>query len=326
MKRFICSVIFLSLVLASCTKEEVQKEEVIKEPPSQKEVSFSHNGQNFKIISFFEEVIDYTNYVKENPATSNNGAYVEKVLEPIKEKSSMYSLTLRYPFKSSIEIDQFEENTIKLLHRQEQINQTIKEALIESAELLPGEDITVYVLPVRPEDTLVIEKMEGISGETFSYNTIFIQIDTSFSEEILKYVVAHEYHHTINLRINNVMANYSVLDSIISEGKADSFATILYPTIGAPWTEPLSDESEALVLKELSATLDSTSHKIYTDFFKGKSSKGIPLWSNYKIGYPITQSYIKNNPDTPILKWTKLSAKEMVKGSEFKDLLKEQTN
>lgn len=40
------------------------------------------------------------------------------------------------------------------------------------------------------------------------------------------------------------MANYSILDSIISEGKADSFATVVYPDVNAPWTEPLPKDSE----------------------------------------------------------------------------------
>ncbi len=147
-------------------------------------------------------------------------------------------LPLEYPFLSSTEVDKFEDNIIKLLQNEEKINVYIKEALIKSAELLPGEDKNIYVMPLRPEDRFVVEEMEGVADITYGENTIFIQIDTSYNEKLLKYTVAHEYHHAINTQLNGDMANYSILHSITSEGKANSFATIVYPDINAPWTEP----------------------------------------------------------------------------------------
>lgn len=319
MKRLSLAILFF-LILTSCSSTN-EEGKVEKEPiPSQNVVSFTHNGQDFKIIPFYEEFLDYTDYVKQNPSQSNRSAYVEKVLEPIKEKSSMDYLTLDYPFLSSTEVNELEANTLKLLQNQEQINELIKEALIKSAELLPGRDKNIYVMPLRPEDNFVIENMKGVSGFTYSENAIFIQIDTSFSEEMLKYQIAHEYHHTINIQALGDMAYYAVLDLIISEGKADSFASIIYPEISVPWTEPLPDDSKEKVLEELRENAESTSMKIYTDF-RGDSAKGIPLWSNYKIGYQITQSYIKNNPDVPIVRWTRLLSKEILLGSEYNSLL-----
>ncbi|WP_075618627.1 DUF2268 domain-containing protein [Paenisporosarcina indica] len=321
MKRLLSMAVLSIFLLASCSSKNEEAKSEKNHIPSQNEVSFSHNGQDFKIIPFYEEILDYTGYVKENPSESNPGAYVEKVLDPIKEKSAMDYLTLDYPFNSSTEIDQLEDNTIKLLQNQDQINELIKEALIKSSELLPGGDKNIYVMPLRPEDNFVIEKMEGVFGVVYNDNAIFIQLDTSFSEKLLKYTVAHEYHHTINIQINRDMAYHTVLDSIITEGKADSFAGIVYPEISAPWTESLPDETEELVLEELSEYADSTSIKIYNDFFKGKSSKGIPLWTNYKIGYQITQSYIEHNPEMPISKWTSLLTKDLLQDSEYNNLL-----
>ncbi|WP_075620402.1 hypothetical protein [Paenisporosarcina indica] len=76
------------------------------------------------------------------------------------------------------------------------------------------------------------------------------------------------------------------------------------------------------MLESLKETADSTSPKIYMEFFNGKSSKGIPLRSNYKIGYLITQNYIEKNPDVPIVKWTRLLSKDLFQGSEYENLLK----
>jgi uncharacterized protein YjaZ len=109
------------------------------------------------------------------------------------------------------------------------------------------------------------------------------------------------------------------LDLTITEGKAESFANILYPEAKPPWTEPLSEEVEARVLKELKENADSTDWKIYNEFFIGNYAKGIPGWSNYKIGYQITESFIENNPNQLVLEWTKMEAKEIVKNSKYMD-------
>jgi len=326
-----------SIFLASCSNDKVldkeenrlppldQEEGIAKEEnklPSQKEVSFSYEGKNFHIIPFYEEVLAYTDFVKNNPSESNPGAYVEKVLKPLQEKSSL-ELPMEYTFTFSTEVEQFEQNTIQLLENQEQINALIEEALIKSAELLPGGDKNVYIMPLRPEDNFVISKMEGVSGFTYSDQDILIQLDTSFQKDMLQYVVAHEYHHAINILANGDMAAFlTVLDLSLSEGKADSFARIVYPDKSPPWTEPLSEESKVIVLDEIKKNAESTSSNIYRDFFNGNSAKGIPLWSNYKIGYEITQSYLTNNPETSISYWTRLSSKNLLQNSEYKDLLK----
>ncbi|MET1014916.1 MAG: hypothetical protein ABWX61_10490 [Paenisporosarcina sp.] len=81
-------------------------------------------------------------------------------------------LPLEYPFLSSTEVDKFEDNTIKLLQNEEKINEYIKEALIKSTELLPGEDKNIYVMPLRPEDRFVVEEMKGVTGITYGFSYI----------------------------------------------------------------------------------------------------------------------------------------------------------
>ncbi|WP_277584648.1 DUF2268 domain-containing putative Zn-dependent protease [Psychrobacillus antarcticus] len=78
---------------------------------------------------------------------------------------------------------------------------------------------------------------------------MILQIGTSFSENMLKYVVAHEYHHAINILANGEISFYTVLDRILFEGKVDSFARIVYPDLSSPWTESLSEESTAIFLE-----------------------------------------------------------------------------
>ncbi|RKQ12427.1 hypothetical protein D8M05_18305 [Oceanobacillus bengalensis] len=74
-------------------------------------------------------------------------------------------------------------------------------------------------------------------------------------------------------------------------------------------------------MEELKANVESTEPSIYNDFSSGNPTKELPLWSNYKIVYQITESFIENNPDTTILEWTKLDANELVKDSKYSNLL-----
>ncbi|TCJ02086.1 hypothetical protein E0Y62_21010 [Cytobacillus praedii] len=324
MGRFInLSVILLFITFISACSNHTEQNKEVEEKESalnQTTYRFLHNKQEFEIISFYEEVLTYTEIMNENPKLDIKKVFTEIVLEPFKEKSSLSDVTLGNPFSTTTEIEQLEKNTKKLLKNQEQINQWIEEAIIESAELLSSGAVTkIYIFPVNPDDWFVINQMRGVNALTYFGNKIVFMIAPTVSEMDLKRVVAHEYHHTVNLFYNREQSMNSVLDLTITEGKAESFANIFYPEAKPPWTEPLPEDVEAKVLKELRENADSTDWKIYNDFFIGNYSKGIPGWSNYKIGYQITESFIENNPNHSVLDWTKINAKEIVKNSEYRD-------
>ncbi|ALX48455.1 DUF2268 domain-containing protein [Lentibacillus amyloliquefaciens] len=320
MKRIITLSILL-IVCAGCFGGNEQTQEEDKENgPSYTTYQFSHDGQDFKIIPFYDEVLEYIDSMEKNTELDNNEVYTKEVFDPFKETSSLDYITLGNYLSPTSDIEQLEKNTNKLVENQDKINEQIKEAVSESAELLSGADTTFYVFPVNPEDWFTIDNLEGVGGVTYLENDILLSIDPSYSEETLKYTVAHEYHHTVNFFHNGEQSVYSVLDSVITEGKADSFASIIYPDINVSWTEPLSEDAEAVVLEELSTHAESTDQNIFNDFSRGNPAKDIPRWSNYKIGYQITESFIENNPDTIITDWTKLDAKEVVEGSGYSEL------
>lgn len=332
MRRFKNLLILLLFVMFiwGCTEDkehnigiEEEDHEIVDDNNTSVEIThhFSYKGQEFKIISFFDEVLEYTRIISENPELEKNSIYTEYVLVPFKEESSINDITLGDPLSPSWEIEQLEKNMNELLENQEQINKWIEEAILKSAELLPGEDTNIYIFPVNPEEWHLINTGGGLSGMTFSESDFLLMIDPSVSEETIKYAVAHEYHHTVNVLHNSVPIEYNILDLTIQEGKADSFASIVYPETPVIWKEPLSNDEEAKVLEELSVNGESMDFIIYDKLVYGNSRKDIPRFSNYKIGYQITGSFIENNSDISILEWTKKSAKEILKGSKYSDLL-----
>ncbi|WP_442893606.1 DUF2268 domain-containing putative Zn-dependent protease [Bacillus sp. 2205SS5-2] len=49
--------------------------------------------------------------------------------------------------------------------------------------------------------------------------------------------------------------------------------------------------------------------------FEGNRVKGISLWANYKIGFEVTQSYLKNHPEKTIEEWTNINSTKILEGS-----------
>ena len=332
MRRLIIfSILLLSVIFISGCTNVKEQNKVIKEEeheivedyktPIETTYHFSYKGQEFKIISFFDEVLEYARTISENPELDKKVIYTEYVLEPFKGQSSIIfdrvtEVTLLSP---SWQIEQLEKKTNELLGNQGQINKWIEEAILKSAELLPGKDTYIYIFPVNPEEWRLINTGGGMSGMTFSESDFLLMIDPSVSEETVKYTVAHEYHHTVNFLYNGIPIDYNILDLIFTEGKADSFASILYPETKVIWIEPLSNDEEAKVLEELSINGESMDFIIYDKLVYGNSRKDIPRFSNYKIGYQITESFIENNPDSSILEWTKMDAKKIIRGSKYKE-------
>ncbi|MGD6962462.1 DUF2268 domain-containing protein [Fictibacillus phosphorivorans] len=158
--------------------------------------------------------------------------------------------------------------------------------------------------------------MQGVTGWTLSENAILIQIDPSFSENALKYTIAHEYHHTKNFESTTDL-NFTLIDKFIFEGKADNFATIIYPHHKTAWTEPLSEIDLNHVLTQLSADSSSLDPYLYQEYFEGNPVKNIPKWSNYKVGYAMTKSFIENHSQLSIEEWTKLGTKEIIQKSNY---------
>ncbi|WP_047986125.1 DUF2268 domain-containing protein [Ornithinibacillus californiensis] len=295
---------------------DVDASQLQEKETGQKKYSFTYNGQTFHLHPYFEELLHYTSFINANPDASKKDAFDQFVIEPFNEHAPVdlsYSM-LGMHLSSTTNIGQLEQNTLVLLESESHIIDLIKEAIIQSADLLPMEgDTNIYLFPLDPNDFFVLHNMEGVAGIAYYGNNIGISIDPSYNEEALQYGVAHEYHHVADLSYNGILATSNVLNFTLLEGKADAFAQIVYPEFQAPWTEPLSSENESAVIEILKEHGNSTDMSIYNQLRSG--------WSNYKIGNQIITSYIQNNPDKSILEWTQLDPKEIVLGSDYSNIV-----
>ncbi|WP_142354015.1 DUF2268 domain-containing protein [Fredinandcohnia onubensis] len=328
-KRLILFFIFsvIAVLLIGCTNKTIEVESPkdlnIKNPPIVK-----NGNQEFRIIPFYSQILDYIESVSEiEQHEKMEEHYYQKVVEPFQldtlGKGEGHWIKDHFAFATPKDIKTLEEFVYSLIDNQDEINKTIEQALIKSSNTLPGVNKRVYLFPPNPDNMDGINLMGGVSGVGVSKDVFIIRIDpSSFKEDLLEYIVAHEYNHTIYMEGGNVNWKNTLLDSIILEGKADTFAKSLYPDINIPWIEPLSAQTEKEVWKNLEYDLWSIDSLINDDYF-GNPNKGIPHWTNYKIGYQIVNSFLEKNPTTPVRDWTLLSAEEILSNSKYGDRISE---
>ena len=173
------------------------------------------------------------------------------------------------------------------------------------------------MLPSRPEDYAAMKQVNFVSGFAWSKNSIVIIIDPSFTEIDVKHTVAHEYHHVVYMETKG-SSYFTLLEQSVLEGKADTFAKLIYPEIEVPWIKPFEGEDHEKVWNIFKENLNSTDTEITQDFHNGNARKGIPTWSKYKIGYQIMKSFLDENPDVTLEDWTRMTAKDIYSKSAYK--------
>lgn len=96
------------------------------------------------------------------------------------------------------------------------------------------------------------------------------------------YTVAHEYHHEVDRRLGP--GGCGPIDIMIREGKADHFATTLYPELRPPHTEALS---EAEFKQSWKALLDYDQRDVAASEFRADFMIGgnprLLLWPGYSL-------------------------------------------
>src|SRR5699024_12417676 len=124
-------------------------------------------------------------------------------------------------------VDELKDNTTEMSENLDNINKTIKKALINSAKELPGHDLKLFIMPMNPDDYFPIYNMKGISGVASNTgNVIVIKIDPSFSESLLVYTVAHVYNHKKELEDDSYFTE-TMLDMMLMEGLSDTFGKLM---------------------------------------------------------------------------------------------------
>lgn len=169
------------------------------------------------------------------------------------------------------------------------------------ATILPNYDddtITVVIFPGDNSNIVVNEKQNGVVG-TSLFGNLFLQVNPLVQgyEEWIKYVFAHEYHHTVWGNYWFVMHGGELqnkfIDSLAIDGEADSFALELYPELRPQWLFGMPEEAVRSIWEEKYKAVAESTEVDYASYMFGNSEMGIPWCAGYAVGYMLVQDYLK---------------------------------
>lgn len=304
--HIVCLLTILTTLTSNCAKEI--------EPPQFQSTSFEHAGQEFFIVSAYTGMGEYAKAAQMYSSRIKN-LYNHYVFEPLwndfAERGEYTFLTknLESPITDFAGLEQ----AVELLSKSG-VEDVVKEALLKTAAVLPGPNTTVHLLAMNPQYKYLFEQNNlsalntGVMAITVGAGKIIVSIDPTIPSwrDILPYVIAHEYHHSAWTARNFETIDFSLLEYLVFEGKADSFAKIVYPQTDTPWTHIINSAQEKSVWARIKDELHQRDSALNDIVMSG--DVGIPASSGYTIGFHIVQSFLKNNPEMDILQWTDLDA------------------
>ncbi|CAG9610518.1 IS1595 family transposase ISSpps1 [Pseudoneobacillus rhizosphaerae] len=206
-------------------------------------VQFKVAEQEFEIVPVFEPHLEYVQKLRENPDANHSELYISTVIEPFRKEaySEDRGLWLKDMLTGAINIEKLNESIILLDENYEHISNLIKESIEKSAKLLPSGKKTIYLFPFNPDQSLSISTMNGVAGFATEQLIVLQIAPQKYKEELIPYTMAHEYYHTVYFEKYKTQQR-DLIDYVLSEGRADSFANLIYPNMNIPWIAEVPQE------------------------------------------------------------------------------------
>lgn len=273
------------------------------------------------IIQTWNEVEKYIEAV-ENGADRKE-QWEKIVIEPYWEKLCCYApmdLSERKPGVIQ-DIDKLKEQ-VKILKNLDICK--LKVSFEKVVDILPNYDddpITIALFPLDTGNRVVNEKQNGVVG-TSLFGNLMIQINPFVKdyESWIPYVFAHEYHHTVWgnywFMLHAGSLENKLIDSLIIDGEADSFALSLYPDLKPKWIFDIPKEEVCALWNTHYKDNVLKRDMDYVKYMFGKEEEGIPWCAGYAIGYMLVQQYLKETGET-ILDILEKKPEDILKGSKF---------
>lgn len=254
---------------------------------------------------------------------SVDSIYKENIQNPICDKhfkESEYALIVNDFFASPIKnTSELTKSIHRITTNKKTINTKITRALKKSRQNITNDSLTIYIIPVNPNNKAVITAMNGIMGLTAGSKQIILTIEPDIAgwENMLEYAVAHEFNHACWTNINfGKSAKWTLLDYLVFEGRGDYFAHLLYPNVIAPWTIALTESQKSDLWNKIKPNLQSEDISYHMEVMFG--SKHYPVWGGYVLGYDIVLTALTGNENIKPGSWTNLDSDKILEKSKYK--------
>ncbi|MDA0769206.1 MAG: DUF2268 domain-containing putative Zn-dependent protease [Chloroflexi bacterium] len=209
-----------------------------------------------------------------------------------------------------------------------------EEALRIAATHLPRPDINarVVILPGDSESTVLVQQMKGVLGFSLGAQVVLTFVwPTENWQRWLGYTMTHEYAHLVRnhlfprglaggrLVYMRTQEPETLLDAMIVEGLADTFALGIVEHADPPWTEALSPDVERRIWPKVLRRLSVSDPSEIRRMLFGDNDR-IPTWTGYTIGHHIVRRYMEVNGDASVAGMIGIPASTIFEASGYDPL------
>lgn len=265
----------------------------------------------FHIVPAYEGLREFALAVRKSPA-ERDALYRRLVLDAHADAcaGAMGTFTLLPP-------DTFPGEALDIVRRIEEgrVRELVESGLKRASAALPGaERTTVCIQPVALNRA--IEHMRGVGGVSLGGRIKIFVHPTMAGFARVEYTAAHEYHHEVIRMHLEPGWSRDPLESMIAEGKADAFATRLFPSLRPPHTDELTPDERRRTWQAFQQQLAAPTDTFREDFMLGVA-EGMPRWAGYRLGFEMVNGYLERHRDLNVKTWTLLPAREFLEA--FRD-------
>lgn len=249
------------------------------------------------VINTYKEIRKFIERIKNGE--SPNVCWEEEVLSAYWDKLCRYApidLSARKPkVISDISVLEKQCDLLEMLD-----TDSLEKEFERVAAVLPNYDddpITVAIFPSDNDDICVNSKQNGVVG-TSLFGNIMIQVNPIIQgyEAWIRYVFAHEYHHTVWgnfwFMLHGGELQNKFIDSLVIDGEADSFALELYPELKPEWLFGMSEKEIISLWENKCIDLVERTDVDYGSYMFGNDEGGIPWCAGYAVGFFLVQKYL----------------------------------
>lgn len=304
------SLTLVGLAVIGCTEKA----------PDFERAAFTINNQRIEVLTTFDLIDNYLSH-----SGKFNGNIVKSsdkyIYKPIRDEilddaeAAFLFNTIKVPY----ETNDYLRNEIQLLKSSDLLT-IIQESFTKITKELPGPDTKIIILPASSLNRPALEKIKlPISGITLGSGKIILSIDPTFQNwtDFLPYCIAHEYHHSTWCSRNWISADFSLIEYLVFEGRADLFASEQYKTVSNPLTNFLTREQETEVWELIKNEIFGKGHDRINGVMFGTDK--IPFGSGYNIGFNIVRLFKERNPATNTLDLMDMNPNEIFERSGYED-------
>ncbi len=309
--------------VSGCVSESTQPNE--KPKSTIREVKLAKD-QHAKIITLYPAYIDYITKVQKKMKDTNVtdedlqqifDKTVRRELDRIQKEQDIFLdfKGFKDVFTATSYLNDLKRLTKRLMNEEKENMKSVHEALQKSADHLPGKDKIILMLPLSEEHRYAAKATSGLMGFAMSDGSMVIMLGEEYTHEILKYVVAHEYNHSI-VNEHPEIRQPSSIDYLIFEGKAEVFAQELYPKAPLIKTEQIAASDKKKILEQVKNNSLS-----YDELSIGNEVKEIPRLTIYSLGTELMADFRQKKYGQTLQEFSLTPVSDVIHEGKFKSVL-----